>query len=315
MTSALPPTPPPPEPPAPPQPPSGWQPPPPPPFPQPRPTLRRSRTDKVIGGVSGGLAEYSGIDALLWRVGFVALTLAGGSGIIVYLLLWLLMPAGRTAAGAELEVPREPVGPRSPVPGLTAAGVLIVVGIKVLVTRFTGWDLGPRGFLGSALLVVGLGLVAAAFTGGRRAKGALIALGVVLSVALIAATSVPWDHREDMDDRVYRPMNAESVQNRYDGGLGDVTLDLTGIDLNDLSGPVTTRIDSGVGNVDVLVPRSADVQLVARSGIGDLRIFDTGTADGGFFPGTGSATWTGDGRPEFRITIESGIGDVEVSRG
>ena len=47
----------------------------------------------VLGGVSGGLAEYSGIDALLWRVGFVALTLAGGAGVIVYLLLWLLIPA------------------------------------------------------------------------------------------------------------------------------------------------------------------------------------------------------------------------------
>src|ERR671928_206856 len=65
----------------------------PPPGPPVRPPLRRSRTDKVIGGVSGGLAEYSGIDTLLWRVGFVALTLAG-PGIPVYLLLWLFMPAG-----------------------------------------------------------------------------------------------------------------------------------------------------------------------------------------------------------------------------
>jgi phage shock protein C len=48
----------------------------------------------MIGGVCGGLAEYSGIDPLLWRVGFVALALAGGSGILVYLLLWVLMPMG-----------------------------------------------------------------------------------------------------------------------------------------------------------------------------------------------------------------------------
>src|SRR3954470_22247574 len=89
---STPPTPPPLDPPA-------WQPPPPPPGPPARPQLRRSRTDKVLGGVSGGLAEYSGIDALLWRVGFVALTLAGGAGVIVYLLLWLLMPAGPPAYG------------------------------------------------------------------------------------------------------------------------------------------------------------------------------------------------------------------------
>jgi phage shock protein PspC (stress-responsive transcriptional regulator) len=57
-----------------------------------RPPLRRSGTDRMLGGVSGGLAEHLGIDALLWRIGFVALTLAGGSGILVYLLLWVLMP-------------------------------------------------------------------------------------------------------------------------------------------------------------------------------------------------------------------------------
>jgi phage shock protein PspC (stress-responsive transcriptional regulator) len=48
----------------------------------------------MIGGVAGGLAEYSGVDAVLWRVGFVGLTVAGGAGIVIYLLLWVLMPSG-----------------------------------------------------------------------------------------------------------------------------------------------------------------------------------------------------------------------------
>jgi phage shock protein C len=68
----------------------------PPSVPPARPQLRRSSTEKMLGGVCGGLAEYSVIDPLLWRVGFVALTLAGGSGILVYLLLWVLMPMGPT---------------------------------------------------------------------------------------------------------------------------------------------------------------------------------------------------------------------------
>jgi phage shock protein PspC (stress-responsive transcriptional regulator) len=59
-----------------------------------RPQLRRSTTDSMIGGVAGGLAEYSGIDSVLWRVGFVGLTLAGGAGVVLYLLLWVLMPSG-----------------------------------------------------------------------------------------------------------------------------------------------------------------------------------------------------------------------------
>ena len=64
-----------------------------------RPQLRRSGTEKMLGGVCGGLAEYSGIDVVLWRVGFVGLTLAGGAGVLVYLLLWVLMPSGPLRPG------------------------------------------------------------------------------------------------------------------------------------------------------------------------------------------------------------------------
>ena len=62
-------------------------------------SCRRSGTEKMLGGVCGGLAEYSGIDVVLWRVGFVGLTLAGGAGIVVYLLLWVLMPSGPLRPG------------------------------------------------------------------------------------------------------------------------------------------------------------------------------------------------------------------------
>ncbi len=64
----------------------------PPATPVPRPQARRSGTDRMAGGVCGGLADYSGVDAVLWRVGFVALTLLGGSGVLLYLLLWVLLP-------------------------------------------------------------------------------------------------------------------------------------------------------------------------------------------------------------------------------
>lgn len=57
------------------------------------PRLRRSGTDRMVAGVSGGLADYTGIDVALWRVAFVALTLLGGSGVLFYVLLWVLMPA------------------------------------------------------------------------------------------------------------------------------------------------------------------------------------------------------------------------------
>src|SRR5690349_1230736 len=69
----------------------------PPPGLAPRPPLRRSCTDKMLGGVCGGLAEHTGIDSLIWRAGFVGITLAGGAGVLVYLLLWVLMPPGNRA--------------------------------------------------------------------------------------------------------------------------------------------------------------------------------------------------------------------------
>lgn len=54
--------------------------------------LRRSREERWIGGVCGGLAELSGLAAWAWRLGFVLLALCGGAGIVLYLLLWLLLP-------------------------------------------------------------------------------------------------------------------------------------------------------------------------------------------------------------------------------
>jgi phage shock protein PspC (stress-responsive transcriptional regulator) len=268
----------------------------------------------VIGGVSGGLAEYTGVDALLWRVGFVAVTLAWGVGLIVYPLLWLLMPAGPVDPAAQVVRARRDRGPRSPIPGITLAAVLILVGIGALLTRFTAVDLGARAFLGGALLVVGVGLAVAAVTGaGRGARIGLTVLGVLLAFAAVAATSVRVpDVREG--DRTYRPLTAVAVQPQYDSGVGDLTLDLTAIDLSGLRRPITVMVHSGIGDVDVIVPRSADVQVDVDNGLGDAEVFGR-PSDGGFHPGTGGAAWTDDDDAEFRLTIESGIGDVEVSRG
>jgi phage shock protein PspC (stress-responsive transcriptional regulator) len=318
MTTAPPPAAPPPSPP--PLDPPAWQPPPPPPGPPARPQLRRSRTDKILGGVSGGLAEYSGVDALLWRVGFVALALAGGAGVVVYLLLWLLMPAGPTFYGAPAEQRvKAPAGPRSPVPGMTIASLLIVVGVLALIDRFTGWDLGPRGFLGGALLVVGLGLIAAAFTGGRRARGGLIALGIVLSLALAAASTMPWNDihgfRGGVGDRTFVPASETQVRDVYRGGAGDMTVDLSGVNVSNLAGPITTRIEHGLGDVQVRVPVDADVRLTVMSGIGSIDAFGQGSLDSGFFPGSGTGSWVDDNKPELVIAVHNGAGDVEVSRG
>ncbi|WP_430389535.1 PspC domain-containing protein [Dyella sp. 20L07] len=54
--------------------------------------LHRSLNDRKLAGVCGGLAEYLGWDPTLVRLLWVILTLLGGSGILIYLVLWIVMP-------------------------------------------------------------------------------------------------------------------------------------------------------------------------------------------------------------------------------
>ncbi len=54
--------------------------------------LQRSRSDRMVAGVAGGLARYFDIHPAVFRVGFVVLTLLGGAGILIYAVAALVMP-------------------------------------------------------------------------------------------------------------------------------------------------------------------------------------------------------------------------------
>ena len=54
-------------------------------------TLRKSREDSMIFGVCGGLAEYLGLDATIVRIALVAFTFFGGSGLLLYIILAIIM--------------------------------------------------------------------------------------------------------------------------------------------------------------------------------------------------------------------------------
>jgi len=60
----------------------------------PRKALRRSRSNRIIAGVVGGLADYVGVDPALARVIYVLVSVfsAAFPGILVYLILWIVMP-------------------------------------------------------------------------------------------------------------------------------------------------------------------------------------------------------------------------------
>lgn len=54
--------------------------------------LYRSSTDKVLGGVCAGIADYFAVDPVLVRLIWVLLTLAGGAGILLYIIAWIIVP-------------------------------------------------------------------------------------------------------------------------------------------------------------------------------------------------------------------------------
>ena len=100
----------------------------------PQTRLRRSTEDRVIGGVCGGLGRYFNTEPLWFRMGFVLVTLAGGAGILIYLIAWLIIPEAR---------PGEPLAGRDPergAQGPVVAGVaLIGVGLMLLINTVVPW--------------------------------------------------------------------------------------------------------------------------------------------------------------------------------
>ncbi|HEX3202400.1 MAG TPA: PspC domain-containing protein [Actinomycetes bacterium] len=54
--------------------------------------LYRSKTNRQLAGVCGGLAEYFNLDVTLIRVLFVLLAVLGGSGLVIYVAMWIIVP-------------------------------------------------------------------------------------------------------------------------------------------------------------------------------------------------------------------------------
>jgi phage shock protein PspC (stress-responsive transcriptional regulator) len=116
--------------------------------------MRRSRTDRKVVGVAGGLGRWAGVDPLVLRILFVVLTLFGGSGILLYALGWLLVPD----EGEEESEGQRLFNGRSKSRFRTVAVLVVVLVLGLAVTGsliHSGPGLGGLG----VLLVVGLAVV------------------------------------------------------------------------------------------------------------------------------------------------------------
>ena len=139
--------------------------------------LTRSSSDKLIGGVAGGLGRYFGVDPILFRIAFVVLTFAGGVGVLAYIGLLAFVPADDDS---------RPFGARRDANMIGA----VLLGIVVLLI------LGPPFFfVGPALIpiaiLIGIGILLWRASGGAGIRGGdpgrLIARAVIALLIGIAA--------------------------------------------------------------------------------------------------------------------------------
>jgi phage shock protein C len=146
----------------------------------------RNTTDKKIAGVAAGLADYFDIDPLLVRLIFVILALAGGGGVLIYIILWIVTPErpfelnqtnnnstmeNQQSSYGDPKPPEQTPQPKSSHPEQKTRGnligglVLITLGILFLADEFIPninfGDLWPI-----ILIVIGAGLLINSF--GRR---------------------------------------------------------------------------------------------------------------------------------------------------
>jgi phage shock protein C len=64
-------------------------------------SLSKSKTDRMVGGVCGGLGAYTPIPTWVWRAGFLASVLFFGTGVLVYVVLWIALPDEQPRPPAE----------------------------------------------------------------------------------------------------------------------------------------------------------------------------------------------------------------------
>ena len=269
--------------------------------------LTRPRDDRWLGGVSAGLGAYFDLSPTIYRIAFVALALAGGTGVLLYLAAWLVIPAeGAEESIASEELKKHRDRPRRAV----GAAVLAFAAILALSEA----DVWPSP--GNLWLVVALAL--AAFAWWRLgpeapARRRLLTLGVAALVLLAAAAAtlaVRVPLFAGVGDRHDRPAVAADVHSKYTLGIGHLSVDLGNVALP--KGQTFVKATVGIGTLRVVVPADATVDVEGRVQAGVVRLL--GETDDGTRVHSHIVDRTGSGRV-LVLNLRTGFGRVEVSRG
>ena len=179
----------------------------------------------------------------------------------------IVLPAEASVPPPPPVSPR-PKSPRSMLGRITLASLLIVLGAFALFDNAGVIEPAARHYVGAAVGVVGLGLMAGAFFG--RARG-LIALGVLLLPVLFVASVVRVPFSGETGERTFRPQTVTEVQDVYRLGAGEMSIDLRSIGFE--SGIVDLEATVGAGHLVVIVPAGAGVEVDSRVGFGEVEVF------------------------------------------
>jgi phage shock protein PspC (stress-responsive transcriptional regulator) len=270
------------------------------PLPQQPRRLLRSRSNRVIGGVCGGLGRYFNVDPILFRIGAVVLTLAGGAGLLAYLAALVLMPS-EAAEGAAAQPPAEGRNRALVIAlvvlalllawpfllggGAIAAGILIPIAFLVAAGVLVWWlvsgegpsgdarDIARRAALGIGVLIL-CGVIALAGAWGAAAGGGtIVAILVIASGAAIVAGAFLKPVRWLVLPAIALGLGAGVVSAAgidLDGGVGDKTYrPASTVDLRD-------RYELGIGDLEVDL-RTTDLPAGDRPleldvGVGEARL-------------------------------------------
>ena len=132
--------------------------------------LYRSRTHRVIGGVAGGIGEYFDVDPVLVRILFIVTLFAGGSGLLAYIIAWIIIPeqpresAMTTSPNPQqANVPPQPQQPPKPEEAHRRGGIVGGLVLLVLGLLFLGQNFLPDFNFGDwwplILVAIGAGLL------------------------------------------------------------------------------------------------------------------------------------------------------------
>jgi phage shock protein C len=129
--------------------------------------LYKSRTNRMIDGVCGGIAEYFGVDPTLVRIAWVLLTILGGSGILLYIAAMIIMPTNPVFPPIQGQETAAPQSPSSSANQRFWGFLLVIVGAAWLMSNLGVWHRW-WGFSWDLLLPTALILAGVAFLFGGR---------------------------------------------------------------------------------------------------------------------------------------------------